>query len=968
MLGGVAWMSRPSVVALLARLCASAPEVAEVAICRPGQWYSAAAHICVGCAAGTSSADGAGERCSPCAAGRWSGAQAAACSVCPSARFGVGASTTASCDGACAVGRFGGGDSSNCRSPCPAGFGWARGAAAEPAVTAGCGARCPPGRFSRKGTGSCVLCPGGKYAGASGSRRCKACAAGHFSQHLGLTYSPDAPARYEGVLGTVSCVPCARGRFYGGTGASDSSFCALCAAGRFSQQLGASTCYGCPVGKFGGTDGACSSCTQGMFQSQEGRTSCFVCPAGRFAPRSASSCGVCPRGYSCSQGAGEGQRCPAGSYAPQAHGDSRCVPCPAGTFGLGAVRAGLGAVVTRGSAARLACSPCPAGRYGSPGATSAQCSGECSAGRWGRSREKGALCSGACRAGRYSRGGGTSPSCTAACAPGSFSGAGAARCSVCAPGMFSARAGAVLCARCPPGKHTQPHLDLRSGKLLSTSCFGCPRGKWAVPARAGGGAARCAACPAGTYGSPATTGSAKEPYSQASVCLKCPAGRYGAGGSPTDSCSGLCDAGRFGSGGSTTKYCSGACLAGTFGRPGAETPSCSGACAPGRWAGSGSKSCTSCAPGRFTARKGSTTEAACSGCPQGKYAPFEYAGSSRCKACAAGTHPSASFSASRCDADTPTPSPTPAPPTPMPTTGPTPRPVHVCEQVQMGRKAERASHGCAVCGVYEECTAAKCKGSGWFHLGLGQRAGAKANLVGFRPVYRAKFVAPQRRKGAAGAAAWGEATGDSNGFARAERPRGESKESVHFYLYFYAKYAQWVVSEQLLVAPFFAASRDTAPVPQMVRHGSWSLSHGNDNRWWSVVPDLSIRCINTGGAAAAHTALAPRHPKRATRGKAARRAAFRLRFHADLLGFSAARFGSVAQGFIAALATTLGLAPGAVRVVGRPRTHLWVGMGRSGVRVEMVLTRYDPCATKHLCKPKAILELMRQGSFKVRVC
>jgi alpha-tubulin suppressor-like RCC1 family protein len=189
--------------------------------------------------------------CEQCPGGQWAGANATACTLCPSgtASADLGAVSAATC-AVCVAGMF------------------------APAGSAACGT-CPSWSYSLGGNGSCTNCTLGQYASANSSV-CSSCESGKFS---------DKP-----IATSVGCQICPRGYYCLGALAS----------------VGGLQVRSCPVGTWAPespigykTSASCNACPQGSYCPTPTMKS--SCPTGTTSAASSSSqlqC-LCEPGYVC---------------------------------------------------------------------------------------------------------------------------------------------------------------------------------------------------------------------------------------------------------------------------------------------------------------------------------------------------------------------------------------------------------------------------------------------------------------------------------------------------------------------------------------------------------------------------------------------------------------------------------------------------------------------------------------------
>ena len=214
------------------------------------------------------------------------------------------------------------------------------------------------------------------------------------------------------------------------------------------------------------------------------------------------------------------------------------------------------------------------------------------------------------------------------CAPGAFSAnAGASECHLCPAGRFAGTRGAVACAPCAPGTASETAGSARcepcglgffAALEASATCDACDPGTFAGEE----GSVTCAACPVGA--------AAAQPASAS--CDTCAPGTFAA--EPAHAALGStecvkCAPGTFSDAeGSTVCH---SCAPGHVART--EGSSTCAACDEGTFAAlSGSSACVACAPGSVAAARGATF---CDACPKGAFANEE--GSATCASCPLGT-------------------------------------------------------------------------------------------------------------------------------------------------------------------------------------------------------------------------------------------------------------------------------------------------------------------------------------------
>jgi hypothetical protein len=389
-----------------------------------------------------------------------------------------------------------------------------------------------------------------------------------------------------------------------------------------------------------------------------------ACALGSFCPSGSATEADCPAGKFC-QTPALAEDCPLGRYSASKRliAAADCTPCPNGMRGT------VAGQTTQSSA----CGPCTAGSYcingiGTPCASGAYCPSGTS------------TVNPPCPLGSYCN----STSNVAACPLGRYGQVARqtalTQCTACVAGKYGAAAGATTeaagCTNCPLGTWgSAPALPALS------SCTSCVAGKVGVYAGQSFASSACASCPQGNYclggtsqvpcavGSscPQGTSVPNPPCRLGSYCptpsllLDCPAGRFGAAtGLIADTDCTACAAGQYGTVTGATSE-SAACV------PCTATPGTGLSCPPGstsdsppcpkgfycpdvstvigcplgsfgEWTGFISvTSCTECAVGRYTALSGqSSEEAACPGCPVGRWTGALLNSVTGCTNCAVG--------------------------------------------------------------------------------------------------------------------------------------------------------------------------------------------------------------------------------------------------------------------------------------------------------------------------------------------
>lgn len=490
--------------------------------------------------------------CSPCGAGRFSGAGAANCLPCANGTYGTGSSACLPCspgsstDGqvglanciGCAVGKFASASGSGACDLCSPGN------ATASTFSRACLTRCRglPYSFSASGAGLC--CQAG-YSSFS-STTCTPCPAGAYSlitsnETASMTQCLQCPAgtasAVVGASSTSACKLCDAGSFTYGSG---STSCLQCGPGWFSPSVGGTSCFQCPAGKYQLYAGqvSCQTCA-GDTGSNAGQNmccplgyvytygSCAICPLGSYANiTTAKRCEVCPGGTSATvTGAkslsGGCRSCPAGTYNPvgsigyttySSPNVYRCPLCPAGRWSTGNA---------------TSCTPCPEGTYSNTrgGIGLASCipcstlsctsgaSAMCALGSM--SKISSAYCG--AQHGCSSCVGSTKDSCDevfGGCGPSYYQGCSETYgCVACGQGTYAVQTGArnsSKCLLCPAGTSS-----LASGATSNATCVPCPAGFSSGP-----GSGSCEPCPIGTASS--VVGS-----TSTSICYICKPGSFG---------------------------------------------------------------------------------------------------------------------------------------------------------------------------------------------------------------------------------------------------------------------------------------------------------------------------------------------------------------------------------------------------------------------------------------------------------
>ena len=296
--GGCSKGFRKEILSSLSWYCDSETEITAFRLensstyCKPLQ-----AVKCEPCVAGAYNDVDNGDTCTPCPAGKYSGATATQCTSCLAGRYTTNANS-ASCPW-CPSGRFQPHSGSSSCLECAT---CASGAAQTGCWRAAGGycTPCAPGNFINT-TKVCTPCPAGKYQSDSDQFMCESCATGTFQ-----------PAE-----GRVFCTNCGVGRFR--------------SAGRDPT-----SCQACPEGKYTDTGAhSCRSCEGGKVAASPASPRCESCAAGKYS-KTGLACSMCAAGAWSKPGAAECLRCPAGQYQPEM-GHGSCIECGGGRFSSGIV-------------------------------------------------------------------------------------------------------------------------------------------------------------------------------------------------------------------------------------------------------------------------------------------------------------------------------------------------------------------------------------------------------------------------------------------------------------------------------------------------------------------------------------------------------------------------------------------------------------------------------------------------------
>jgi hypothetical protein len=177
-------------------------------------------------------------------------------------------------------------------------------------VSACSSSMCPGWSVPNPSTGTCSICPEGRFQNSSEATSCVSCQDGQTNRNPGSSICQNCkPGRYSDVstngrcdycpLGKYQpnqalsyCIPCSGLHSTNTTGALTGAFCTNdCIEGTWQTPDG--SCSPCPSGKFlDSSSKSCISCAAGRFGEIAGATSiqqCLSCPAGKFSSSVGSS-------------------------------------------------------------------------------------------------------------------------------------------------------------------------------------------------------------------------------------------------------------------------------------------------------------------------------------------------------------------------------------------------------------------------------------------------------------------------------------------------------------------------------------------------------------------------------------------------------------------------------------------------------------------------------------------------------
>lgn len=280
---------------------------------------------CIPCAAGTFSDKERAARCTPCPKGEDSLPGSQKCGFCPA---GLSLSRRYGCT-RCLRAFFTDKPGSKVCKRCPDGTFTGGGNAAFP--FSGFGAtscqKCPPGTYRRNSkfdfnpvsvflNNKCLECQKGTFNDVAGSRSCKLCPLGTFSQK-----------------GATKCSPCPIGTF---NNRIPGTRCKKCPTGQTTAGSGAAGCKNvdgsCAFNTFEGSDSICKACMPGEYFDAKRKT-CVPCGPKEFSNGGVDAeCKRCP-GLKVPLGdlnmkENAGCNCPVGFIDD----GTDCVACPPGTY------------------------------------------------------------------------------------------------------------------------------------------------------------------------------------------------------------------------------------------------------------------------------------------------------------------------------------------------------------------------------------------------------------------------------------------------------------------------------------------------------------------------------------------------------------------------------------------------------------------------------------------------------------
>jgi hypothetical protein len=300
---------------------------------------------------------------------------------------------------------------------------------------------CNPGTYSLPGVTQCFSCSSGTYS-LTGDTACRQCSAGYYSTTPPSGTCSICPAgKYTPSPGMGQCLDCWTGTFSN----AGSTTCTTCPAGTYQTSPPSGTCIGCPAGKYavtgltkcldctigtystGNTNG-CTQCSAGYYASDGASTACALCPSGKRSDSSSGSilCIDCSPGYFANLPTSTCTPCPPGSISD--FGAPLCLKtCPAGMYFDGSVCTScLAGSYTESTKAVTSCTLCVVGTYQNQ-RNQTYCK-NCAPGFF-ETRIASSQCF-ACPSGQTSKEGQTS-------------------CSLCSEGTFANLTGQSSCTKCP---------------------------------------------------------------------------------------------------------------------------------------------------------------------------------------------------------------------------------------------------------------------------------------------------------------------------------------------------------------------------------------------------------------------------------------------------------------------------------------------------------------------------------------
>ena len=378
--------------------------------CDAGKYSEANAQACTNCPAYSTSS--AGSPCT-CNAG-YTGADGGTCSACPAGKYKA-VSGSAACS-LCEEGKY---QSSTGKTVCVDCDGGGTSPAGSDS-SSDCAIVCSAGTHYFSILDACVPCNTGKYQPTSGTQTdCLTCADGTYQDLNAGTVCKDCPDNSYSLISA--------------DGALDQVIDCKCNAGYTGPDGG--TCTACVAGKYKISTGAaaCSNCPANTYQSLTGQTGCLTCGANTQSLAGSDSVDdclpVCAAGSHYDSSLDQCASCDVGKYQPTSGTQTDCLTCADGTY--------------QDASAQTVCKDCPGNSYSlisADGAldTSADC--KCNAGYTG---PDGGTCT-ACVAGKYK------------------TSTGSAACSDCAANTYQSLTGQTGCEACADGTESPAGSDSAS--------------------------------------------------------------------------------------------------------------------------------------------------------------------------------------------------------------------------------------------------------------------------------------------------------------------------------------------------------------------------------------------------------------------------------------------------------------------------------------------------------------------------